>query len=77
MLLGANGQVKQCVWDAVERARAAGMTLAACTGRPAFGVAQKIANRLGPDNPHIFQSGAQIRIGPAGAIQERSTPLRR
>jgi len=59
-IVGADGQVKQCVWDAVDRARAAGMKFAACTGRPAFGVAQKIATRLGPDNAHIFQSGAQI-----------------
>lgn len=59
-IVGADGLVKQCVWDAAERARGAGMTIATCTGRPGFGVAQKIAARLGPDNPHIFQSGAQI-----------------
>lgn len=59
-IVGADGMVKQCVWDAADRARAAGMTIATCTGRPSFGIAQKIAARLGPDNPHIFQSGAQI-----------------
>lgn len=59
-IVGADGLVKQCVWDAADRARAAGMTIATCTGRPSFGIAQKIAARLGPDNPHIFQSGAQI-----------------
>lgn len=59
-IIGRDGQVKQCIWDAVDKAKAAGMKLAACTGRPAFGVAQKIATKLGPDNPHIFQSGAHV-----------------
>lgn len=59
-IIGRDGQVKECVWEAVDKAKDAGMKIAACTGRPAFGVAQKIASRLGPDNAHIFQSGAQI-----------------
>lgn len=59
-IVGKDGQVKLCVWQAVERATAAGMKVAVCTGRPAFGVALSIAERLGPDNPHVFQGGAHI-----------------
>ncbi len=59
-VIGADAQVRNCVWEAVSRAREAGMKVAICTGRPAFGVAQRIAERIGPDNPHVFQSGAHI-----------------
>jgi Cof subfamily protein (haloacid dehalogenase superfamily) len=59
-VIGSDGDVRQCVWEAVERAQATGMKLAACTGRPAAGVAQRVAGRLGPRNPHIFQSGALV-----------------
>ncbi len=59
-VIGADAQVRNCVWEAVNRAREAGMKVAICTGRPAFGVAQRIAERIGPDNPHVFQSGAHI-----------------
>ena len=59
-IVGRDGQVKMCVWQAVERATEAGVKVAVCTGRPAFGIAQKIAERLGHDNPHVFQGGAHI-----------------
>lgn len=59
-VIGSKGHVEDCVWQAVEKAAAAGMKFAVCTGRPCMGVAQKVATRLGPSNPHIFQSGAQI-----------------
>ncbi len=59
-IIGASGKVEQCIWDAAEAAIAAGVKIAVCTGRPSFGVAQKIAQRLGPDNPHVFQSGAHV-----------------
>ncbi len=59
-IIGAEGVVQSCVWEAAERVRAAGVKLAVCTGRPAFGVAQRVAQRLGPTTPHIFQSGAHI-----------------
>ena len=59
-LIGEDGQVEACVWEAAERARDAGVRLAVCTGRPGFGVAARVARRLDPDTPHIFQSGAQI-----------------
>lgn len=59
-IIGADGGVRQCVWEAVERVQAAGVKLSACTGRPAAGVALKVAKQLGPRNPHVFQSGALV-----------------
>ena len=42
-LIGSSGTVKDCVWDAADRVREAGVRLAVCTGRPCGGVAQKVA----------------------------------
>ena len=58
-VIGSQG-VQECVWQAAERLRGAGVKLSVCTGRPAFGAAQRIAQRLGPATPHVFQSGAHI-----------------
>lgn len=68
-LIGQDGQVQACVWEAAERARDAGVRLALCTGRPGFGVAARVARRLDPDTPHIFQSGAQITYLDGDTIQ--------
>ncbi|MEJ2667145.1 MAG: HAD family hydrolase [Deinococcales bacterium] len=59
-LIGSQGAVQGCVWEATERVRESGVKLIVCTGRPAFGVALRVAQRLGPTAPHIFQSGAHI-----------------
>lgn len=59
-LIGSSAQVQGCIWNAAAKAREAGVRLAVCTGRPGFGVAARVAQRLDPDTPHIFQSGAQI-----------------
>jgi Cof subfamily protein (haloacid dehalogenase superfamily) len=59
-IVGKQGIVQDCVWKAVETAQAQGMKFAVCTGRLGVGAAQKIAQRLGPNNQHIFQSGAHI-----------------
>lgn len=59
-VIGSTGQVRPCVNEAMERGRAAGMRIAVGTGRPAIGVALRIAQRIGPNNAHIFQSGAHI-----------------
>lgn len=68
-VIGSNGQVLPCVWNAVERVRAAGMRLAVCTGRPRVGVAKRIADRLGPSTPHIFQSGAMTAYADGDVVQ--------
>lgn len=59
-MIGSSGKVQECVWQAIDKAKAAGIKAAVCTGRPCAGGAQKVAQRLGPNNPHIFQSGAVI-----------------
>ncbi len=59
-VIGASGQVVASVWDAAEAARAAGVKISVCTGRPGLGVALRVARRLGPNVPHIFQSGAHL-----------------
>ena len=68
-VIGASGTVKDCVWEAVDEVREAGVRLAVCTGRPCGGVAQKVAARLGPSTPHIFQSGALITYADGEAVQ--------
>ncbi|MFU8802576.1 MAG: HAD family hydrolase [Bradymonadaceae bacterium] len=59
-LIGSGGGVSQPVWQALEEARAAGVVLAACTGRTGQGVARQIARRLDEDGLHIFDSGAVV-----------------
>ncbi|MGL4612118.1 MAG: HAD family hydrolase [Trueperaceae bacterium] len=59
-IVGKQGIVQDCVWKAVETAQEQGMKFAVCTGRLGVGTAHKIAQRLGPNNLHIFQSGAHI-----------------
>ena len=59
-LVGSSGVVSEVVWQAAEAARCAGIHLALCSGRPAFGVALDYARRLDPDGWHIFQNGASV-----------------
>lgn len=59
-LVGSSGKVDPAVWRAAERACAAGIRLALCSGRPAFGVALEYARKLDVDGWHIFQNGASV-----------------
>jgi Cof subfamily protein (haloacid dehalogenase superfamily) len=59
-VIGASGQVVPSIWEAAEAARAAGVKISVCTGRPGLGVALRVARRLGPNVPHVFQSGAHL-----------------
>ena len=68
-VIGSSGQVLPCVWEAVERVQGAGMRLAVCTGRPRVGVAKRIAERLGPSTPHIFQNGAMTTYADGNVVQ--------
>jgi len=72
-LVGASGTVLPDVWTMAERVRAAGIRLAICSGRPAFGATLAMAERLDPDGWHVFQNGASIVHLPSG--QTMSTPL--
>ena len=59
-IVGKRGHVQDCVWEAIQKAQEAGMKFSVCTGRLCVGQSQKIAQRLGANNLHIFQSGAHI-----------------
>ncbi len=59
-LVGSSGSVNPSVWAAAERARAAGIHLALCSGRPAFGISTEFASKLDAAGWHIFQNGASI-----------------
>ncbi len=72
-LVGTSGEVSDSVWQAAERARAAGIRLALCSGRPAFGVTLDYARRLDALGWHIFQNGASVLDLASG--NSRSTAL--
>jgi len=72
-LVGHSGEVDPRVWEAAELARAKGIRLALCSGRPAFGRAVEYARRLDADGWHAFQNGASIVHLPTG--ESRSVAL--
>lgn len=72
-LVGSSGIIPEFVWEAAERARAAGIHLALCSGRPAFGIALEYARRLDDDGWHVFQNGASVVH--LATQESRSTPL--
>lgn len=72
-LVGHSGVVAERVWEAAAAARAAGIRLAICTGRPGFGIARTWATRLDPTGWHVFQNGASVID--VGSGHSRSTPL--
>lgn len=59
-LVGSSGSVAPAVWQAADHARAAGIRLVLCSGRPAFGVALDYARKLDADGWHVFQNGASV-----------------
>jgi Cof subfamily protein (haloacid dehalogenase superfamily) len=59
-LVGSSGTVLPAVWAAAARARAAGIRLAICSGRPGFGYTRDFAGRLDKDGWHVFQNGASV-----------------
>jgi Cof subfamily protein (haloacid dehalogenase superfamily) len=59
-LVGKSGEVDPRVWEAAGLARAKGIRLALCSGRPAFGHAVGYAKRLDMSGWHAFQNGASI-----------------
>ena len=71
-MIGRSGQVTAAVWAAVEAAREQGVKLALCTGRPNLGVAQRVVKRLGPNNPHVFQSGAHVAFADGETLKASS-----
>lgn len=74
-LVGSGGAVHPGVWAAADRARAAGIHLAVCSGRPGFGLAREYAERLAGDGWHIFQNGASIvHLGTGRSLSTRLAP---
>lgn len=73
-LVGPSGTVLPEVWTAAERARASGLQLAVCSGRPAFGLARSYAERLDAGGWHVFQNGASVFHLPSSASHSRSIP---
>lgn len=73
-LLGASGGVSEVVWHAAERARAAGLRLAMCSGRPGFGVTRELAVRIDPDGWHCFQNGASVLHTGTGMSRSSELP---
>lgn len=59
-LVGSSGIVSPNVWTMAKSARAAGLRLAICSGRPAFGITRRFAERLDADGWHVFQNGASV-----------------
>jgi len=59
-LVGTGGAVHPRVWPAAAKARAAGVRLAVCSGRPGFGVTRDLAARVDPEAWHCFQNGASV-----------------
>jgi len=74
-LVGTDGAVHPEIWPAAERARAAGIRLAICSGRPAFGLAREYAERIAPEGGwHIFQNGASVVHLPTGRTHSARLP---
>lgn len=48
------------ITEAIHEAQQAGIAFALCTGRAGFGYAARIAEEIGPHQPHAFQYGAHI-----------------
>ncbi|MEP6619340.1 MAG: HAD-IIB family hydrolase [bacterium] len=59
-LVGSSGIVSDEIWMAAAQARARGVRLAVCSGRPGFGLARDFAARLDNDGWHVFQNGASV-----------------
>lgn len=73
-LVGSTGTVTEATWAAAERARALGLRLAICSGRPGFGVALGYASRLDPGGWHIFQNGSSVVHLPSGDTRSGTMP---
>ncbi|AWN23147.1 Cof-type HAD-IIB family hydrolase [Deinococcus irradiatisoli] len=73
-LVGSGGVALPEVWAALSEARAAGMRVVLCSGRPAVGHALDYARRLDPDGWHVFQNGASIVNVASGESRSEELP---
>ena len=58
-IVGKNG-IHDTTWAALEEAHARGVHIGVCTGRIGGGYSLELARRIGPDDLHVFHSGAVI-----------------
>jgi len=74
-LVGSDGAVHPEIWSVAVRARAAGLRLAICSGRPALGLARNYAARLDADGWHSFQNGASVlHLGTGESLSAQLSP---
>lgn len=73
-LVGTGGAVHPSIWTAASAARAAGIHLVLCSGRPAFGHALDYARRLEAAGWHVFQNGASVMDLGSGASRSSRLP---
>ncbi|MBB6017526.1 Cof-type HAD-IIB family hydrolase [Deinococcus radiopugnans] len=70
-LIGTDNTVRDDVWAALADARARGVRIALCSGRPAIGNALEYARRLDADGWHVFQNGASVvRVDTGDSLSE-------
>jgi Cof subfamily protein (haloacid dehalogenase superfamily) len=74
-LIGSDNAVREDVWAALADARARGVRIALCSGRPAFGNALGYARRLDPQGWHVFQNGASVVNVDRGASLSEALPV--
>ncbi|MFB9992280.1 Cof-type HAD-IIB family hydrolase [Deinococcus oregonensis] len=72
-LVGTGNLIRDDVWAALAGARAQGVRIALCSGRPALGNALGYAQRMDADGWHVFQNGASIVN--AGGGESMSEPI--
>jgi Cof subfamily protein (haloacid dehalogenase superfamily) len=73
-LVGTGGAVHPSIWTAAAAARAAGIHLVLCSGRPAFGHALDYAQQLNAAGWHVFQNGASIMDLGSGTSRSSQLP---
>ncbi|GGK20001.1 hypothetical protein GCM10008955_11770 [Deinococcus malanensis] len=73
-LVGTSNVVRDDVWKALEDARARGVRIVLCSGRPALGHALEYARRLDPDGWHVFQNGASVVHAKSGESMSETFP---
>jgi hypothetical protein len=73
-LIGTGSVIHPRVLNTLERARATGLHLAICTGRPLYSRAKEYAELVSSTEPHIFQNGAQVARVDGSAIHTSLLP---
>ncbi|MBC7896973.1 MAG: HAD hydrolase family protein [Cytophagaceae bacterium] len=72
-LIGQSGMPPPGIWAAAAEARARGVRVALCSGRPAFGETLDFARQLDDTGWHVFQNGASVLH--LATMASRSAPL--